>query len=74
VVEDCLTPAETKRVVGLRASDGTRLAADARALHGAARSPHKRLRLIAGAAHGSGLLAERVPAAAVARFLAAPRR
>src|SRR5687768_3005808 len=27
VVEDCLTPAEKKRVVGLRASDGTRLAA-----------------------------------------------
>jgi pimeloyl-ACP methyl ester carboxylesterase len=47
--------------------------ADARVLYRAARSRHKRLRVVAGAAHGSGLLAERVPARAVARFLAAPR-
>jgi pimeloyl-ACP methyl ester carboxylesterase len=47
--------------------------ADARVLYRAARSRHKRLLVVAGAAHGSGLLAERLPAAAVVRFLIAPR-
>ena len=60
-------------VLFLAALGDRSFAADARVLYRAARSRHKRLRIIAGAAHGSRLLAERVPAAAVARFLAAPR-
>jgi pimeloyl-ACP methyl ester carboxylesterase len=60
-------------VLFLAARRDRSFAADARVLYRAARSRHKRLRIIAGAAHGSGLLAERVPAAAVASFLAAPR-
>jgi pimeloyl-ACP methyl ester carboxylesterase len=60
-------------VLFLAARRDRSFAADARLLYRAARSRHKRLRVIAGAAHGSGLLAERVAAAAVASFLAAPR-
>ncbi len=46
---------------------------DARALYAASRSAHKRLLVVAGAGHGSGLLEERKPAAAVRAFLANPR-
>jgi pimeloyl-ACP methyl ester carboxylesterase len=63
----------TVPVLFLAAQGDRSFAADARVLYRAARSRHKRLRIIAGAAHGSGLLAERVSAAAVSRFLAAPR-
>jgi pimeloyl-ACP methyl ester carboxylesterase len=59
-------------VLFLAARRDRSFAADARVLYRAARSRHKRLRVIAGAAHGAGLLAERVAAGAVARFLAAP--
>lgn len=46
---------------------------DARTLHAASRSPHKRLLVVPGAGHGSGLLEERKPAAALRAFLANPR-
>lgn len=60
-------------ILFLAARQDRSFGADARMLYRAARSRHKRLLVVAGAAHGSGLLTERVPAQAVARFLAAPR-
>jgi pimeloyl-ACP methyl ester carboxylesterase len=60
-------------VLFVAARNDRNFGADARTLYGASRSPHKRLLVAAGAGHGSGLLAERRPAAAVRSFLAAPR-